>query len=445
MRPNSPADFANRADSCNWMHSCDESFLTYSHNAAIVCSTMTTYLSREITPRLVRALRQLPVLVLSGLRQAGKSTLLQNELALARGHAYRTLDDFATLAAAQSNPESLLEGATILDEVQRCPGLLVAIKKSVDAQRQSGQFILSGSANLALLGHVSETLAGRAAYFTLHPMTRRERHGRTNRQPFLVEFMNSPALPSVKAEPVSEQEVLTGGLPPACLGPARDVNEWFRGYVQTYVDRDVRQLSQITDLVAFRTLAQLAALRTGQVLVISTLARDAKLNAVTAGRYLNLLETSFLIRRLPPFLKNRSSRLVKSPKLHFTDSGLAAHLAGIATLEPGRDDLLRGALYETYVAQNLAALLEAHMPDAQLAYWHEQGRHEVDFVIEYGRKVCAVEVKAATRWNESDVSGLRTFLDRTPACAAAVLAYNGREAVALGERLWAIPIGNLLQ
>jgi hypothetical protein len=181
------------------------------------------------------------------------------------------------------------------------------------------------------------------------------------------------------------------------------------------------------------------------VLVISTLARDAKLNSVTAGRYLSLLETSFLIRRLPPFLKNRSSRLVKSPKLHFTDSGLAAHLAGIAVLEPGRDDLLRGALYETYFAQNLAALLEAHMPDAQLAYWHEQGRHEVDFVIEYGRKSCAVEVKAATRWGESDVSGLRTFLDRTPACAAAVLAYNGREAVALGERLWAIPMGGMLQ
>jgi hypothetical protein len=223
------------------------------------------------------------------------------------------------------------------------------------------------------------------------------------------------------------------------------VAEWFRGYVQTYVERDVRQLSQIADLVAFRTLAQLAALRTGQVLVISTLARDAKLNAVTAGRYLDLLEASFLIRRLPPFLKNRSSRLVKSPKLHFTDCGLAAHLAGIATLEPGRDDVLRGALFETYAAQNLAALLEAHVPEAQLGYWHEQGRHEVDFVIEVGRNVFAIEVKAATRWGESDLSGLRAFLERTPACVAAVLAYNGKEAVRLGERLFAIPLGKLLE
>ena len=403
-------------------------------------------LSSPAIPRLGWCpLGQLPVVVLSGLRQTGKSTLLQNESELARGHTYRTLDDFATLAAARTNPESLLEGPAILDEVQRCPELLVALKKSVDEQRQPGRFILSGSANLALLGHVTETLAGRAGYFTLHPMTRREQRAATAGEPFLVRFLRSPDLPSGSADPVTQREVLRGGLPPACLSLAEDAAEWFRGYVQTYVERDVRQLSQITDLVAFRTLAQLAALRTAQVLVVSTLARDAKLNAVTAGRYLGLLEASFLIRRLPPFLKNRSSRLVKSPKLYFTDSGLAAHMAGITTLEPGHNDLLRGALFETYVAQNLAALLEAHLPEAQMSYWNEQGRHEVDFVIEVGRTVFALEVKAATRWTDSDLSGLRAFLDRTPACVAAVLAYNGKEAVKLGDRLYSIPLGHLLE
>lgn len=409
------------------------------------CFIMTTYHPREITSRLERVLQQVPVAVLSGLRQTGKSTLLQNEPGIVQGHAYHTLDDFAVLAAAKATPDSLLEENVILDEVQRCPELLVAIKKNVDKKRLPGRFILSGSANLALLGHVSETLAGRAVYLTLNPMTRRERKGNTKRQPFLITFMNNQDQLSGKAEPISDQEVLTGGLPPACLGPADDISEWFRGYIQTYVDRDVRQLSQITDLVAFHTLAQLAALRTGQVLSVSTLARDAKLNAVTAGRYLNLLETSFLVRRLPPFMKNRSSRLVKSPKLHFTDSGLAAHMAGISTLKPGHDDLLRGSLFETFIGQNLAALLEAHMPDAQLTYWHEQGRHEVDFVIEKNRSVMAIEVKAATQWGESDLSGLRAFLERTPACTAAVLAYNGKEAAMLGNRLWAIPMGKLLE
>jgi len=405
---------------------------------------MTDYLPREITARLVQALRRLPVVVLSGLRQTGKSTLLQREESLAGGRTYRTLDDFAILAAARTNPEALLADAVILDEAQRCPELLMAVKRSVDEERRPGRFILSGSANLALLSHVSETLAGRAAYLTLHPMTRREARGRTATPPFLAEFLQTQPLPRGAVDPVTEQEVLAGGLPPVCLGPPDATAEWFRGYVQTYVERDVRQLSQITDLVAFRTLAQLAALRTGQVLVVSTLARDAKLSSATAGRYLNLLEGSFIIRRLPPFLKNRTSRLIKSPKLHFTDSGLAAHLAGVAGLEPGRDDLLRGALFETYTAQNLAALLEAHVPDAQLTYWSEQGRHEVDFVVEAGRKVFGIEVKAATRWTESDLAGLRAFVGRTPACVAAVLAYNGREAVRLDGKLFAIPLGHLL-
>lgn len=404
---------------------------------------MTDYLPREIAPRLVQALQRLPVAVVSGLRQTGKSTLLQREQSIAADRAYRTLDDFATLAAAQANPESLLGESVILDEVQRCPELLLAIKRSVDNERRLGRFVLSGSANLSLLSRVSETLAGRAVYFTLQPMTRREILGKTAAPPFLIEFLRTQALPRGAAKPVTEREILAGGLPPACLGPPDALQDWFHGYVQTYVERDVWQLSQITDLVAFRTLAQLAALRTGQMLAVSALARDAKLNAATATRYLHLLEASFLVRRIPPFLKNRSSRLVKSPKMYVTDSGLAAYLAGIDSLEPGRDDLLRGALFETYAAQNLAGLLEAHLPGAQLAYWCEQGRHEVDFVIESGRKVIAIEVKAATRWSEADLSGLRAFLQRTPACIAAVLACNGRDAVQLDDRLFAIPLGHL--
>lgn len=370
--------------------------------------------------------------------------MLRHEQGLARGRVYRTLDDFAVLAAARENPEGLLEEAVILDEVQRCPEILIAIKKSVDDRRSPGRFILSGSANLSLLGQVSDTLAGRASYFTLHPMTRREIRRETTSAPYIVTFMRSLSLPKGPAELVTDAEVLTGGLPPACLGPTEGVSEWFAGYIQTYVERDVRQLTQIADLVAFRTLAQLAALRTAQVLVISNLARDAKLNAATAGRYLNLMEASFLIHRLPPFLKNRSSRLIKSPKLHFTDSGLAAHLAGVTQFEPGRDDLLRGSLYETYVAQNLAALIEAYLPQTQMSYWHEQGRTEVDIVLETERKVVAIEIKAATQWTDNDVAGLRSFIERTPACAAGVLAYNGREAVKLGGKLFAIPIGQLL-
>ena len=405
---------------------------------------MTDYRPREIAPRLAKALGTLPVVVVSGLRQTGKSSLLQEERALAAGRIYRTLDDFAVLAAARANPESLLADIVTLNEVQRCPELLVAVKRRVDQHRRPGLFLLSGSANLALLGQVSETLAGRAAYFTLQPMTRREIHRATRRAPFLQDFLREPHRPAGAAKPITEEEILLGGLPPACLGDVNAAPEWFRGYVQTYIERDVRQLAQVGDLVAFRTLVQLVALRTGQVMVTSSLARDAKLNAATSARYLDLLETSFLTRRLPPFLKNRSSRLIKSPKFHITDSGLAAYLAGVTDLTPGRDDVLRGALFETYAAQNLAALLEAHVPEAQLGYWHEQGRHEVDFVIEVRRRVYAIEIKAASRWSEGDLSGLRAFLARTPDCAAAVLAYNGKDAVQLAAKLWVVPLGHLL-
>lgn len=407
-------------------------------------ATGDVYRPREMVRRLLQVMAHLPVVVISGLRQSGKSTLLQEEPALTAGRTFHTLDDFAILAAARANPDSLLTDRLTLDEVQRCPELLVAIKRRVDQRRRPGQFLLSGSANLALLGQVADTLAGRAAYLALDPMTRREIRRTTETRPCLPRFLDEPFAPSGLATPVSETEVLLGGLPPTCLGELAGAREWFRGYVQTYVERDVRQLAEIADLVAFRTLAELVALRTGQVMVTSSLARDAKLNAATTARYLGLLELSFLTRRLPAFLKNRSTRLIKSPKCYVTDSGLAAHLAGVNDLSPGRDELMRGALFETYVAQNLAGLLAAHVPDAQLSYWHEQGRHEVDFVIEVGRRVFAIEVKAASRWTDRDLSGMRAFLDRTPRAVAGVLAHNGRDAVQLEGKLWALPLGHLL-
>jgi len=405
---------------------------------------MTDYLPREITPRIAEALRSMPVVVLSGLRQTGKSTLLQQESALAAGRDYYTLDEFAVLTAARANPESLLTERVTLDEVQRCPELLLIVKRSVDRQRKAGRFLLSGSANLALLGRVSETLAGRALYLTLQPMSRREIRRATERPPFLRQFLEKPFVPRGEAEPVRDEEVLLGGLPPVCLADPAHAANWFRGYVQTYVERDVRQLSQIADLISFRLLVQLAALRTGQVLKVSELARDAKLNAATTGRYLGLLEASFLLRKLPPYLKNRASRLIKSPKLYVTDSGLAAHLAGVTDDGLAGGEPLRGALVETYVAQNLAAILEAHLPAAALSFWHEQGRFEVDFVIEHGRKALAIEVKAASRWGDRDFAGLRAFLARTPQCIGGVLAYNGATAVSVGDKLWAIPLGHLL-
>jgi predicted AAA+ superfamily ATPase len=281
---------------------------------------------------------------------------------------------------------------------------------------------LSGSANFALLKSISESLAGRAIYLTLDPFTRRELLGPSTPLPAVRRLFERGTVEAGKAAPaVTARQVLQGGLPPVCLGLIARADLWFKGYEQTYLERDVRDLSRLVDLVAFRDVLQLALLRTGQVLNISELARDAKQNSTTTARYLSVLEASFVIRRLAPYLRNRASRIIKSPKLY-----------------------MWGALLETYVAQNLAGILSSEWPHARLAYWHVQGRYEVDFIIEVGRDCVAIEVKAAARWDERDLAGLNAFLERTPRCRAAVLAYGGTEVLRLGDRLWAVPLAVLL-
>ena len=408
---------------------------------------MTGYHPRALGRLTREALAGIPVVVVTGLRQSGKSTFLQRERGLA-GRRYLTLDDPAQLAAARSDPEAFVrsDAPLTIDEAQKCPELLVAIKREVDASRAPGRFLLSGSANFALLRGVTESLAGRALYLTLHPFTRRELAGRLAPAPFVKRTFEAGG-PPARAAPggITPRAVIDGGLPPVSLRQTRRPALWFRGYEQTYLERDVRELARIGDLVPFRNLLQLAALRTAQVLSVSDLGRDAKLNAATTARYLSLLEASFVVRRVAPFLANRASRLIKSPKLYVADSGLASHLAGVDEARLAAGDPMWGALLETYVAQNLAAILDADWPEARLGYWHVQGRHEVDFVIESGRDCLAVEVKAAARWDRHDLAGLRAFLDKTPRCRAAILAYRGAEIVRLGERLWAVPLAGLLE
>ena len=407
---------------------------------------MTPYHPREIAPLLQAALKDMPVVVLTGMRQAGKSTLLRHEPWLKR-RRYLSLDDFALVEAAERDPEALVAGEepVTIDEAQRTPQLLSVIKRAVDRRRRPGQFLLSGSANFALLRQVSESLAGRALYLTLAPMNRREIHGTVSRPPALVHFLKTSRWPTVTpARPVTPQEVLRGGMPSVCLGEAKRPALWFQGYEQTYLERDVRAITQVADLIAFRTLLHLTALRTGHVLNQSELGRDAKLNSTTVARYLSLFETSFLISRLPPFLRNRATRLIKSPKLYLTDSGLAGALSGLQDATPSATEPGFGALLETYVVQNLVSLCQATWPSARLSFWHVQGRHEVDVILEAGQTTLAIEITGGTRWKEKDLAGLRAFLEGTPACQAGLFAYNGTELVSLGKRLWAVPIALLL-
>ena len=417
--------------------------LTYSHIDRTIWLDM-TYFQREIVNPIVKSLSDMPVVALTGMRQMGKSTFLRQQTEL-QGRRYVTLDDFAQLAAAKEDPDGFVatEEPITIDEAQRCPELFIAMKRAVDRNRVPGRFLVSGSANFLLMKNISESLAGRAAYFTMHPFTRRELNGRTSEPPFIRRFFEEPSIAGLgEVLPIPTDDIATGGMPPVCLGGLKDRAGWFKGYEQTYLERDIRDLGRIGDIIPFRGLLHIAALRTGGVLRIGEMGRDARLKATTVSGYLSVMEASCVFFRVAPFLKNPSARLIKSPKFYLSDSGLACFLAGIEALTA--DDPRKGAMVETYVAQNLAGILQSAWPRAGMFFWSIQGRHEVDFVIEAGNRCLAVEVKAGARWEKEDLAGLKTFVATTPHCVAGILGYNGSTPVRLGDRLWAIPLGLLL-
>jgi predicted AAA+ superfamily ATPase len=257
----------------------------------------------------VEALKNMPVVVITGMRQAGKTTFLQNQSGLGR-RRYLTFDDFPQLAAAQSDPDAVVgsEEPLTIDEVHKCPEIFTAIKRAVYKRRKVGHFLLSGSANFALLKNIRESLAGRALYLEMHPFSRREINGEISDRPFLERFFHTRDIPKGKKfQSINIEEILNGGMPSVCLGEVKNRNLWFKGYEQTYLERDLREISQVENLMAMRDLLHLTALRTGQLLSPSQLGRDAKLSAATTSRYLSLLETSFIITRLNPYLRNRAS------------------------------------------------------------------------------------------------------------------------------------------
>lgn len=407
---------------------------------------MTDYFERDLAPTVLRALKEMPVVITTGMRQTGKTTFLQRQPGFHQ-RRYVTFDDFPQREAAKSDPDGFVssEEPLTIDEAQKCPEILTSIKKAVDRQRRPGQFLLSGSANFALLKRISESLAGRSVYFEMYPFNRREIGRQTQEKSFLEMFFNTQEITRIKdRKPIKPEDVLNGGMPVVCLGEIKDRSLWFKGYEQTYLERDLREISQIENIIGFRNLLHLTALRTGQLLSPSELGRDSKLTAPTTARYLSLFETSFIITRLSPYLRNRASRLIKSPKVYIADSGLACYLAGVDRSAPGKDEPLMGAMFETYIAQNLLSIINSRWTAAHLYFWSVQGRHEVDFVIESGGHCMALEIKSGTRWQDKDLSGLKAFLSTTPHCKAAILGYNGTDAVRLGKNFWALPLSLIL-
>ncbi len=376
----------------------------------VIIHDMDTHtLPRLVSPSLAEHMRVMPAVVVTGARQTGKSTLAEHLTSGAR--RFYSLDDLDVMDAAQRDPEALVGGTQpiTLDEIQREPELLRAVKRAIDRQRRPGQFLLTGSANLLLMRQVSESLAGRASYLTLWPMTRREQRGlgRGGLWRELLEADHEGWLDLLAGQPAEPEDwralAQRGGFPyPAVhLTTAADRAIWFDGYVRTYLERDLQQLSLIASLPDFRRLMRAACLRLGQLINQTELGRDVALPQASVHRYLNLLETSYLLVRLPAYAVNRTKRLIKAPKLYWGDTGLALRLAEVA--EPG------GAHLENLVLHDLLAWREAQPDRAEVFYWRTASGEEVDFVIEAGGRLLPIEVKSTTRPRLADAAHLRAF------------------------------------
>ncbi|MCU0870628.1 MAG: ATP-binding protein [Burkholderiales bacterium] len=383
-------------------------------------------LPRLVDHALTARLRVMPAVVLTGARQTGKSTLVEQLVAGLR--RYRFLDDFDVRDAARRDPDALLGGADplTLDEVQREPGLLTAVKRAVDCDRRPGRFLLTGSANLLLMRRVSESLAGRASYLTLWPMTRREQLGlaRAGRWDDLLATPDAQWRDLLAADDDVEEDwralALRGGYPTPALELATPAERavWFDGYVRTYLERDLQDLASISALPDFRRLMQAACLRLGQLLNQTELGRDVGLPQPTVHRWLNLLETSYLLVRLPAYAVHRTKRLVKSPKLFWGDTGVALHLAASAP---------SGAHIENLVLNDLMAWRDARLDRVELGWWRTTIGEEVDFVVEAGGQLLPIEVKATSNPRIADCAHLRTFRQEYGAKArAGLLLHTGR-------------------
>jgi hypothetical protein len=399
-----------------------------------------SYLPRLVQPRLEALLGVFPVVVVTGARQTGKSTLVRRPELLG-DRPYLTLDDVILRDEARRDPELFLDRGDrlVIDEVQRAPDLLLAIKRRVDERRERGRYVLTGSANLLLQRDVSESLAGRAGYLALAALTRREQLG-LGAAGVWTELLSLPTaewpdLLHAQSAPPEPWQALArrGGYPVPALeleGPEQR-SDWFAAYAATYLERDLRQLSAVERLADMRRLMAALCLRLGGLLNQAELSRDLSLPSSNVQRFLNLLEVSYQLVRVPGYSVNRTRRLIKAPKVYWSDTGLALHLS--AETSP------RGAHLENIVLTELTAWAGASASRPGVLHWRTAGGAEVDFVVEMTDRLLPIEVKASRRVTTADARHLRTFLSDYPAAPGALLLYDGEEVFWVDRGVLAAP------
>lgn len=392
------------------------------------------------------ALADTPVVLIQGPRQCGKTTLAQ-QVGRRRRYRYYTFDDAATLSAARADITGFvarLEPRSILDEVQHVPELFAALKPRIDANRNALRLILTGSSNILLMPRLSDSFAGRMETIRLHPLSQSEIE---RRSPGFIDalFADRPTFEHTgRLGRALAERIVRGGYPVPLTRTPRRRRDWYASYVDALVQRDVREMARIGGLSAIPKLLALAATRTGRLVNLSEMASAFELSRPTIASYLTLIERLFLIDYLPPWFNNRAKRLVKTSKLHFSDTGLACSLlrCGAAELDEQRD--LLGQLLESFVFGELTRQSAAHPEQVDLHHLRDKDGYEVDLVLQLGNSFAGIEVKAGSTVSPADFRGLRRLRELVGSrLRCGVVLYDGEHALPFGEGFLAVPVSAL--
>ena len=390
-------------------------------------------------------MKDTPVVLINGPRQSGKTTLVKQYVP---SLPYYTLDDDNSLNAAKQDPVGFINRIDkgIIDEIQRAPELLRAIKLSVDQNRQPGRFLLTGSANILTLPQIGDSLAGRMEILTLLPLSLAEIERRENHFLNYAQNQSWPQRSNHAKQFNCMSQALTGGYPEMLMRqePSRR-NAWAKSYIKAIVERDVKDISSIEKLVEMPQLLEVLAQRSGKLTNFTQIGGQLNLDTKTTQKYIAILETLFLVNRLRPWHGNSLSRIVKTPKTHFIDSGLLACLNRLTTQRIQADKSAFGSLLETWVYGELLKIITMSEDPWEIFHYRDKDQVEVDFVLENNeRKIIGIEVKASSTVFNQDFRGLRKLASLTNQnWLSGIVLYNGEQCLSFGENLWAVPFSLL--
>ena len=402
------------------------------------------YINRTILNEIKDYLKYFPVLLISGARQVGKSTLalhldIQN---------YTTLDDINIYEMAKNDPKGFIENLdkpVIIDEAQRLPQLMITIKEFIDKDRINGQFILTGSASLQSFKNISDSLAGRIGIVELYPLSLKEKNNKTDN---IIDTFSGDLDKYILKKYDNKtivQNIIDGGYPEILkIDSLKSKYLWFSSYIRTYIESDAKELANIRNVDKFISMYRLTMLRSGNIFNKNEIQKDAKLDNKTFDSYFNVLEHTYQVQKLKPFFKNELKRLIKSPKIYAMDTGVLSYLLQITTQEEYEVSHYKGDILETFVYDELVKAKTYALKNSELYYYRTSDKKEIDFILEFSSKVIAIEVKSSKSVSKSDFKHIYYLADEIPKLFdKGIILYNGEDFLRIDKNMYAIPFGFL--